>query len=92
MSLLHVCGQFTVALRPFATVTTRKALGSSVVMDLSGHRIQELFQTTVTVFPVNAGLHEAIGLAVVLATLAAAVALWLELRAAVRTIPAIHIP
>lgn len=90
MSLLHVCGQFTVALKPFATVTTCKALGSSVVVDLSGPRIQELFQTTVTVFPVNAGVHEAIRLAV-LATVAAAVALWLELGAAVCTIPAIHI-
>lgn len=89
---LHVCGQFTVGLKHFATVTTSKALGSNVVVDLSGHRIQELFgteQTTVTVFPVNAGVQEAIRLAVGLATLAAAVALWLELRAAVCTIPAI---
>lgn len=88
-----MCGQFTVGLKHFATVTTSKALGSNMVVDLSGHRIQELFgteQTILTVFPVNAGVQEAIRLAVGLATLAAAVALWLELRAAVCTIPAIH--
>ena len=87
---LHVCGQFTVGLTHFATITTSKALGSSVVVDLSGHRIQELFgteQTNVTVFPINAGVQEAIRLAVGLATLAAAVAFWLELRAAVSTFP-----
>lgn len=91
---LHVCGQFTVGLKHFATVTTSKALGSSVVVDLSGHRIQEFFgteQTTMTVFPVDAGVQGAIRLAVGLATLAAAVALWLELRAAVCTIPAIRV-
>lgn len=91
---LYVFGQFTVGLKHFATVTTSKALGSSVVVNLSSHRIQQLFgteQTTVTVFPVDAGVQEAIRLAVGLATLAAAVALWLELRAAVCTIPAIRI-
>lgn len=94
MVSLHVCGQFTMGLTHFATVTATKGLGSNVVVDLSAHRIQELFgtrPTTVTVFPVTAGVQEAIRLAVSLATLAAiGVALWLEPRAAVSTIPAIH--
>lgn len=84
-------------LKCLATVRTGKGLGSYVVVavTLSGHRIQKLLRTKqaiVAVCLMGVVVQRAFRLAVGLTTTAAGkgVALWLELRAAVSSVPAIH--
>lgn len=94
---LQVAGQFLVGLKGLATVRTGKGVGIYVVVAvaLCGHRIQQLLgaeQAIVSVCLVGVVVQEAARLAVSLAALAArGVAPWLQLRAIVSVVPAIHV-